>query len=335
MVRRAPALTTSARSGSLSSVPAGLHARWAKSRTIVAVELSAELDAPASYDLVRSQASLRLGPLDPVMRIEGGCVWRATRTPAGPASYRLRRHGARVELHAWGEGAPWVLEHAAALTGLDDDPSAFETDHPVIRELERLHGVQHMPRTLQVFERLVPTVLQQLVTWREARRAYLGLVRKYGEDAPGPAGLRLLPAASTLRRLAPCDYVALGVLPRHATVLRQAALVATRLDALISLPSHDASRRMQSIRGIGPWTAGSLQSVVFGDPDAVLLGDFHLPREVSWALTRRRDGDDAQMLELLEPFRGHRWRAIQLIRAHDDSPPRRAPRRAMRPLLHR
>jgi 3-methyladenine DNA glycosylase/8-oxoguanine DNA glycosylase len=297
------------------------------------VELRAEVAAPEGYDLLRSQLAIRLGPLDPTMRIEGECVWRATRTPDGAACYRLRRQAGAVEVRAWGPGASWVLEHAAALTGLQDDPSAFETDHPVMRELKRRHGVQHLPRTLQVFERLVPTVLQQLVTWREARRAYLGLVRRYGEDAPGLAGLRLLPSAATLRSLAPYDYVALGVLPRHAIVLREAARVATRLDALASLPSREASARMRSLRGIGRWTAGWLQGVVFGDPDAVLVGDYHLPREVSWVLTRRRDGDDARMLELLEPFRGHRWRAIQLIRAHDDRPPRRGPRRPMRPLL--
>ncbi len=298
------------------------------------VQRSAELVAPPGYDLLRSQVSIRLGPLDPTMRIEPGCVWRATRAPCGPASYRLRRRGDRIEVTAWGEGAVWVIEHASALTGVDDDPSAFVTDHPIMRELRRLHGAPHLPRTLRVFERLVPTVLQQLVTWREARRAYLGLVRRWGEDAPGPANLRLLPSASTLRALTPTQYVELGVLPRHASVLREVAALASRLDALTSTSSRDASDRMQSLRGIGPWTAGWLQGVVFGDPDAVLLGDYHLPREVSWVLARSRDGDDERMLELLEPFRGHRWRAIQLIRAAD-RPPRRAPRRAMRPLLHR
>jgi 3-methyladenine DNA glycosylase/8-oxoguanine DNA glycosylase len=247
----------------------------------------------------------------------------------------LLRRGDRIHVRAFGEGASWVIEHAAALTGLDDDPTTFATDHPIMRQLQRRHGAQHLPRTLRVFERLVPTVLQQLVTWREARRAYLGLVRRYGEDAPGPARLRLLPCPTTMRALSPTDYVELGVLPRHALLLLQTALLASRLDELASLPSRDAAARMQSLRGIGPWTAGWLQGVVFGDPDAVLIGDYHLPSEVSWVLEQRRDGDDARMLELLEPFRGHRWRAIQLIRAHPDRPPRRAPRRAMRPLLHR
>lgn len=299
------------------------------------MELCAELAAPDGFDLVASQQSIRLGPLDPTMRVEAGCVWRATRTPIGPASYRLTQRGARIDIRAFGDGAAWVIEHAAALTGLDDDPTRFTTDHPIMRTLKHRHGVQHLPRTLRVFERLVPTVLQQLVTWREARRAYLGLVRRHGEDAPGPAQLRLLPSPATMRALSPTDYVALGVLPRHAVVLRQTAALASRLDALASLPSHDAATRMQSLRGIGPWTAGTLQSVVFGDPDAVIVGDYHLPSEVSWVLEHRRDGDDARMLELLEPFRGHRWRAIQLIRAHPDRPPRRAPRRAMRPLLLR
>ena len=292
-----------------------------------------ELQAPANFKLARAQQSIRLGGLDPTIKIvNAGEVWRATRTPYGPASMHLRLLDGAVVVEAYGPGEAWVIEHASDLTGLHDDPSSFQTDDPIIAKLRHSHGLAHLPRTRCVFERLVPTILQQLVTWREARRAYLGLLREHGEAAPGPCDLRLAPDAGTMRRLPPVEYIRLGALPRHAKTLREAAAVASRLDALIELPSAEASRKLRSVRGIGPWTAAWVQATVFGDPDAVLVGDYHLPREVCWALTRR-DGDDDDMLALLEPFRGHRWRVIQLIRNADDGPPRRGPRRPMRPLL--
>jgi 3-methyladenine DNA glycosylase/8-oxoguanine DNA glycosylase len=54
---------------------------------------------------------------------------------------------------------------------------------------------------------------------------------------------------------------------------------------------------------------------VLGDPDAVPVGDLHLPHEVGWALAAEPGADDARMLELLEPYRGHRFRVLRLLLA--------------------
>ena len=62
-----------------------------------------------------------------------------------------------------------------------------------------------------------------------------------------------------------------------------------------------------------------------GDPDAVSVGDFHLPNLVSWALAGEPRGDDARMLELLEPFRGQRARAIRLLETAGIRAPRYGP----------
>ena len=66
-----------------------------------------------------------------------------------------------------------------------------------------------------------------------------------------------------------------------------------------------------------------------GDADAVSVGDYHLPSIVGWALAGR-DVDDAEMLELLAPYKGHRHRASLLAALSGTSPPRRAPRTAIR-----
>jgi 3-methyladenine DNA glycosylase/8-oxoguanine DNA glycosylase len=65
-----------------------------------------------------------------------------------------------------------------------------------------------------------------------------------------------------------------------------------------------------------------------GAPDAVTVGDLHLPGIVGWALAGDRDADDSVMLRLLEPYAGQRHRAARLILLSGRVPPRRAPRRA-------
>jgi hypothetical protein len=47
----------------------------------------------------------------------------------------------------------------------------------------------------------------------------------------------------------------------------------------------------------------------------VPLGDLHLPHEVGWALAAEPRADDVRMLELLAPYRGHRFRVLRLLLA--------------------
>ena len=64
------------------------------------------------------------------------------------------------------------------------------------------------------------------------------------------------------------------------------------------------------------------------------VGDYHLPNLVGSVLAGERGGDDARMLELLEPYRPHRARVIRLIESAGSAlwGARRGPRGAPRPL---
>jgi 3-methyladenine DNA glycosylase/8-oxoguanine DNA glycosylase len=79
----------------------------------------------------------------------------------------------------------------------------------------------------------------------------------------------------------------------------------------MSLP--DAHRRLQAFPGVGVWSANEVALVALGDPDAVSVGDFHLKNLVAYALAGEPRATDERMLELLEPYRGHRARAIRCI----------------------
>ncbi len=77
---------------------------------------------------------------------------------------------------------------------------------------------------------------------------------------------------------------------------------------------------------MGPWTAAETARAAFGDPDAVSIGDFHTPDLVGWALAGEPRGDDARMLELLEPYRGQRARLVRILELSGIVPPRYGPR---------
>jgi 3-methyladenine DNA glycosylase/8-oxoguanine DNA glycosylase len=279
---------------------------------------------------------------DPAMRLTATDAWRAIDTPDGPATLHLVIAGpGTIRGRAWGPGAGWAIEHTPALVGADDDPlTAIEAIRPAIEANRLLRDlVRRRPtllrigRTGRVWEAMLPAVLEQKVTGEEARRAWRYLVRRYGEPAPGPGGVAGLRVAPTPEVIASLPYFAFhpaGVEQRRAETIRRVAGAAPRLEGLIGTTPADAQQRMRDVPGIGPWTAAEVASRALGDPDAVSIGDFHLPHLVSWALAGERRGSDERMLELLGPFVPHRARIVRLLEGSGVAPARRGPRLAPR-----
>ena len=259
-------------------------------------------------------------------------MWLTRRTEAGPATLRLWTDDAAgaVRGEAWGPGAAEALRAAPGLAGLLDDPSPLEAEHPLLRELQRRFAGLRLPRTGQLLPALVPAVLGQKVTASEALAAYSAIVRRFGEPAPGPAGLLLAPAAASLAEVPYFEFHPLGLERRRAELLALIGRRGPEIEALMAAPPAEAYARLQKIRGIGPWTAAEATRIAFGDPDAVSLGDAHLPDLVAWTLAAEPRADDARMLELLEPYRGQRARVIRLLEASGIRIPRFGPRFAPR-----
>jgi 3-methyladenine DNA glycosylase/8-oxoguanine DNA glycosylase len=267
------------------------------------------------FDFDESLRFLPFGPHDPTCRRDSRQLWKAGRSPDGPVTLQLARAAEGIVARAWGPGAGWALRRADALAGLRDDPAGFEEPPGPIGTLARRARGLRLPRNPWVFDGLTKYVLQQRVTFRDAARAHRRLVRGLGTAAPGPPGL-LLP-------LAPSDWLELdegafrraGIDGRRARTLRSAARSARRVGATFDLEPVAARAILRSVPGCGPWTVGITMGFVLGDPDAVPVGDLHLPHEVGWALAAEPGADDARMLELLEPYRGHRFRVLRLLLA--------------------
>lgn len=251
--------------------------------------------------------------------------WWATRTPDGPGSLRLQRAGGRwVEAEAWGPGAAWLLEQAPRLLGTDDDLTGWQPDG----ELDRLwrRRPDPLPRTDRLWDALVAAVLGQKVQATLARRSFAAMARRLGEPAPGPCPMAILPPPAVVAGAGYAALHPLGVERKRAEVLRRAARELPRLEAHAGGPAAPLPARLRAVPGIGPWTAALVTAEVVGDPDAVPVGDLHLPHLVSWALAGEPRGTDERMLELLAPYAGHRWRVLRLLRASGISAPRYAHR---------
>jgi 3-methyladenine DNA glycosylase/8-oxoguanine DNA glycosylase len=274
---------------------------------------------------------LRRGTGDPTVRQDpDGTWWRATRTPEGPATLRLARGGpSQVAVQAWGPGARWAVAAAPELVGARDRLDGF-APAGLVGELHRRHPGLRMPRSLAVFEAIVPSILEQKVVGVEARSAWRGLVRALAEPAPGPGRLLLPPEPAALRAHPGWAFHRLGVELKRANTVRMAATYGRRLDALVELEAGEARRRLELLPGVGPWTAAMVAAVALGDADAVPVGDIHLPHMVAWALAGEPRGSDERMLELLAPYPGHRGRVLRLLAMSGLAAPRRGPRMPLR-----
>jgi len=278
------------------------------------------------------------------MRLNELEVLRATRTPEGPATIHLRldRSAGAVHAQAWGRGALWALETLPDQVGANDDDAPltlmigrpYSASQRLIWDLRRRLPGLRIPRTCAVTEALVPIILEQKVTGIEAHSSYRRLVEALGEPAPGPSdvagGLKVPPSSAVLASTPYWCFHPFGIERKRAETIRLACSHASRLDNLVHLQPADARGCMTSLTGVGSWSAAEVSLVALGDPDAVSIGDYHLPHQVGWALAGIRRSDDSTMLQLLEPYRGQRGRVVRLIEAAGISPPRRGPRQPLR-----
>jgi 3-methyladenine DNA glycosylase/8-oxoguanine DNA glycosylase len=278
-------------------------------------DLTAAFELAGPFHLAETLWQARMGPRDPCVRVIGGDVWRATNTPLGPATQRLRATSdGSIEVEAWGSGADWLIERARRLCGALDQPESFRPEDPMLQRLSKKHAGLRIGRTEAVFEAAMMAVLEQRVTTSDAWQSWRQLVFGLGQRAPGPLpGLWVPPAPERIARLPYDTFHRFGIERRRADILRRLAIVARRLEETAALPIEAAYQRLQAVPGVGPWTSARIGLIALGDADAVFVGDLHIPHMVAWKLAGERRGSDERMLELLEPFRGHRARVTRLL----------------------
>jgi 3-methyladenine DNA glycosylase/8-oxoguanine DNA glycosylase len=278
------------------------------------VECRVVFGGPASPAMTLSP--LRRGPGDPCLQFSpDGAIWRTSLMPSGPVTARISRATPNtVDCEAWGTGAAEFADALPAMLGADDDATGFSPDEPTIAAAHRRVPHLRLGRTGRVLESLIPAVLEQRVSGKDSFRAWRLLVTKFGAPAPGPApiSMRVPPPGEVWRRIPSWEFHLANVDPGRARTLVGCAQRADSLERLSGRPPEQARAALTSLPGVGEWTAAETAQRAFGDADALSVGDYHLAKVVGWSLLGCPI-DDAAMVELLEPLRPHRHRAVRLL----------------------
>ena len=204
------------------------------------------------------------------------CACAAT---ARPARDRLR------------PGANWLLDRPTRWPGCATTSRASPRWRRATRggaAGPRAPGLR-LPATGRVYQRLLRAVLEQKVTGTEAYRAYVALGAPLPPGRRGRAGARARSGTTAATRPGRRGGDALL---GPASVSAWSSAAPTRWPARPSRRSPGALRRRHRghtspDRDPGHWRMDIVRSrarVAFGDPDAVSVGDYHIPHMVSWAL---------------------------------------------------
>jgi 3-methyladenine DNA glycosylase/8-oxoguanine DNA glycosylase len=138
-----------------------------------------------------------------------------------------------------------------------------------------------------------------------AARTFAGrLVAAYGSDAP--LGLRAFPRPEQVAAAAESRLRStIGITGARArTVQAVAALFTETGDWQVPVPESEwaaRSAQLLAVPGIGPWTVAYLRMRLFGDPDAVPVGDLVLRR----ALGVPKDRDVGPVMQRWRPDRAY------------------------------
>jgi 3-methyladenine DNA glycosylase/8-oxoguanine DNA glycosylase len=272
----------------------------------------------------------RRGGGDPTSRRDDGGWWFGWRTPDGPVTLRLTMLASTSEVSAtaWGSGAAWSLERVPDLLGECDDPAGFVPLHPPVADAWRVFPGWRVPRSGLVVQALVASIIEQKVTGKEAFAGYRRLVRRFGEPAPGPGedlGLVVPPDPRGWAAIPSWEWLAAGVDPGRSRTVVRAVGHAGRLEECADLPPEQARARLTALPGVGRWTWAEVAQRALGLPDEVSFGDYHVAKDIGWALTGTAVDDD-DLAELLAPYAGHRYRVQRLLELGGHRRPRRGAR---------
>jgi len=278
-------------------------------------------------------AQCRTGRNDRTTEISRESFRRATWTPDGPGVLEVCGPVSSLPVvRGHGPGGPWLVQSWGRLRGDHDRSVALVSRHQAVERAMRNWSALPLGASGTPYHELLPAVLAQRITAKEAAVQWHRMVDRWGERAPDPEGrLKLPPSPERLAEVPYHEFHTLGIEKRRADTIREVArnfrwLARDWFDGERQTP-EDATASLRRIRGVGVWTAAVVGGIAFGDPDALLVGDFHVKNTVAWALHGRPRGTDEEMLESLASYAGQRHRVVRWLQLDGWRAPRRGPRR--------
>lgn len=282
-------------------------------------------------------SGIRNGSRDPTTRTGADWLVRASLDSDGVPFVR--------KVSALPDGHARVTTKSDTSIGMSDETSETTSGHPWLGDFDPGHqvvpchpavadamhrfGTLALARTDNPYHELLPAVLAQRVTAKEALAQWRETCTRWGEAIEfDGVQCHAPPVPGRLLEIPFHEWHLLGVDRRRAEALRNVARHGERLlrGWKTDLPASERTESLSLIPGIGEWTAAVAGHTAFGDPDALEFGDFHVKNTVAWALTGRPRGTDDEMRTTMEPYLGERRRVLSWLSLAGWGAPARGPR---------
>ena len=260
---------------------------------------------------LRTFSLQRLGPYDPTADLSEDCFRKAFCYQGEPAAVQVCRSGDSLEVSALGCDPDALLEETLAGLEQDDCYATFATDDSGVFRLHRKNPGLRLLRVPWLYDVTCSAILQQRIRTVDAMRDWRRITLRYGSHAP--LGLRAFPPAEVLAGVPQFELERMGIDAKRAKALLRFAKEMQFVSLRPGVGFAQLRQTLLRVHGIGPWTTETVMGYGAGDTDAAIPGDLHLPHLVCYALAGETEGSDERMMELLEPFRGHRFRIIRLL----------------------
>ena len=254
-----------------------------------------------------------------------------------PSVHRLLMRPVRVHIWTSYDAADRQLVARHDVQALADEMTYWLGLHDHLEDFASLPTFGELPERIRTAWRANPglrlsasgqldrhvlnAIVEQRITQTEAFRALRWILYRHGEPAPvsglphQPEGLRVYPTARTLAAVPTWDWHRAGVDKSRYDAVRAYARSAPAIARVAGTGDVTAlARALNTLRGVGPWSIAETLQRVYGHPDAISVGDYHLAHSVGELLSGRRT-DDAGMISLLAPYSPHRQRVVRYMYA--------------------
>jgi AraC family transcriptional regulator, regulatory protein of adaptative response / DNA-3-methyladenine glycosylase II len=221
---------------------------------------------------------------------------------------------------AFATALPQVLATVKRVFDLHADP--FEISD-VLGELSKNNKGLRLPGAFDGFELALRAVLGQQVTVKAARTLATRFVATHGEaiafdDAPPFDDLTFaFPTAEKVAALTQDDIAKLGIVSARANAIIAIAqkVASGELDLSPSAVVEDAIASLQTIKGIGPWTAHYIAMRALSWPDAFPPQDVAILNALKLPNTKAGQREADALAEAWRPWRSyavmHLWRSLE------------------------
>ncbi len=222
---------------------------------------------------------------------------------------------------AFARALPQVLATVKRVFDLHADPVEISD---AIGKLAKANKGLRLPGAFDGFELAVRAVLGQQVTVKAARTLATRFVATHGEaiafdDAPPFDDLNFaFPKAEKVATLTQDDIAKLGIVSARANAIIAIAqkVASGELDLSANAHVEGAIASLQTIKGIGPWTAHYIAMRALSWPDAFPPQDVAILNALELPNTTKGQREADALAEAWRPWRSyavmHLWRSLEL-----------------------